>query len=187
MRRVTWAGTRSAKRPVERQIPARADASSPANFSWSMKVRSPGPARSSGAIPVMRRSSFAPACGSAPVRAAISPALSPCGRLKKAGSVIPSLPCPGRSEFRASAEPDGLYLIAARSAGRESITVFLEKSARVVEPQRSERRVPQNAGPDRGADMHAVVRRRDALAQEQLLQLHLVWALIIPQRPGVGK
>src|SRR5262245_22887614 len=57
----------------------------------------------------------------------------------------------------------------------------------IVEPQRPERRIPQDAGADRGTDMHVVVGRRDGLAGEQRLQLDLARPLIIPQRAGVGE
>src|SRR5262245_62375751 len=139
---------RAARRGWARQTPARVAASAPASRALSMKVRSVGPARSSGAILVMCRASIAPACGSAPTRAAMSPAVIPGGRLKNSGSVMPrSIAAEGASaypcgacrrrglELRAAAETDGLQLVALVAAGqRDRVAVFLQESLGVIEP-----------------------------------------------------
>src|SRR5262245_22525157 len=78
-------------------------------------------------------------------------------------------------ELRTAAETDRLELVARLAAGDErGHAVLLQERVRIVEAQRSERRVPQDAGANRGANVHVVVRRRDRLAGEQSLQLELV-------------
>jgi hypothetical protein len=91
------------------------------------------------------------------------------------------------SELRPAAEADGLQLVALRAAGDVGVAILLHERVRVVEPQRTEWRVPQDAGTDRGANLHVVARRRNRLALEQLLQLRLGRSLIVPHRPCVGE
>src|ERR1700704_2580952 len=139
-------------RGVVRQAPATVAAACSTYFGLSRKESSPGAARSSGAIPLMRRSRSAPSRGSPATREAISRSVSPPLRLKKKGAVMP--PCPWRrratrSECRPAAKPEELL----------PIVLLFQERYREVEPDRSERRRPQQAGADRGTHVHGVVER----------------------------
>src|SRR5262249_22953161 len=203
---VTWGGTRSAKRGCASRMPARVAASWGTSLVLSMKARSRGPARSTGATLSMRRSRAAPARGSAPMRTAVSPPVTPAGRLKKWGSVTlgrsggtrdPAIMPPPRglstrppsgSELGAAAEADRLCLVAGRTADHQrELAILLGDGLGVIEPQRPEGRIPHGAGADRCPDLHAVLGRRGGLAGEQRLQLGLAGTLVIPQRADVGE
>src|SRR5581483_7784371 len=142
---ISPSGACFSKRGVIRQAPARVNASWSAYFALSRKMRSLGPARSSAATLEMRRSSEAPAAGSAPVRVAISPMVRSLTGSKNWGPAIPPIPVftPGaRSEFRPAPEGELLgYVVAG-----------LPQSARVIEPQGPERGLPDQASPDRCAN-----------------------------------
>src|SRR5262245_28029881 len=147
-RTLTRAGSAPANRAVVRQIPAAVVAASATYFGLSRNERSLGQARSSGAIPLMRRSRSAPSRASPPTRAAISRSESPLLRLKKKGALMP--PCPWRwrvtrSECRPAAKPEELL----------PIVFLLQERYREVEADRSERRRPEQASADRGTHVHS--------------------------------
>src|SRR5690349_2456520 len=74
--RLTAIGAWASKRLLVRTAPALVVASAFANFAVSTNVRSPGPARSIGAILVIRCDSAVPSRGTAPVNDAISARVS---------------------------------------------------------------------------------------------------------------
>src|SRR6267142_3143698 len=172
-------------RCVVRQAPATVVAACCTYFGLSRKESSFGAARSSGAIPLMRRSRSASSRGSPPTNVATSRSESPPLRLKKKGALMP--PCPWRwratrSECRPAAKPEELLPI---------VGLFQERN-REVEPDRSERRRPQEAGADRSTHVHCVVertirvRRRTERPLDSLPCCREVErALVIPDRAGV--
>src|SRR5262245_12200236 len=100
----------------------------------------------------MRRSRSVPWRGSPPTRDTISRSESPPPRLKKKGAFMP--PCPwrwsaARSECGPATEPEVLL----------PIVLLFQERYREVEPDRPERRGPQDAGADRRTHMHGVVER----------------------------
>src|SRR5256885_6529976 len=128
MSTLTRAGKTSLNRCVVKQAPATVVAASCAYLGLSRKESSLGAARSSGAIPLMRRLRSAPARGSPPpTREAISVSESPPPRLKKKGALMP--PCPWRwratrSECCPAAKPEELLPIVG----------FFQERNREVEP-----------------------------------------------------
>src|SRR6185369_3594672 len=145
-------GSAPANRGVVKQMPAAVVAASSTYFGLSRNERSSGPARSSGAIPLMRRSRSAPSRASPLTRDAISRSESPPLRLKKKGALMP--PCPWRwratrSECRPAAKPEELL----------PIVLLFQERYREVEADRSEWRRPQDTGADRRTHVHGVVER----------------------------
>src|SRR5262245_6029684 len=100
----------------------------------------------------MRRSRSVPWRGSPPTRDTISRSESPPPRLKKKGAFMP--PCPwrwsaARSECGPATEPEVLL----------PIVLLFQERYREVEPDRPERRRPQDTRADRRTDVHGVVAR----------------------------
>src|SRR5262245_6865093 len=182
---LTRSGSTSLKRCVVRHAPATVMVACSAYFGLSRKTRSPGPARSSGAIARIRRSRPAPARGSPPTSVAISRSESPAPRLKKNGALMP--PCPWRSsatrsECRPAAKPEELLPI---------VRLFHERH-REVEADRSEWRRPQDPGADRCTHVHRVVERAIRVARRTDRPLDELsgrwkgkWAFVIPYRARV--
>src|SRR3954447_4190670 len=128
-------------RGVVRQTPATVPAACCTYFGLSRKQSSFAAARSSGPIPLMRRSRSAPSRGSPATREAISRSESPPFRLKKKGALMP--PCPWRwratrSERCPAAKPEELL----------PIVLLFQERYREVEADRPERRGPQDARAD---------------------------------------
>src|SRR5262249_21201872 len=98
----------------------------------------------------MRRSRSAPGRGLAPMRAAISRTLRPRPRLKKKGSVMPVPPA-------ASAGGAHKFLPAAETELLNAVVRLLRERECIVEPQRPERRFPNEADPDRTTNVHPIV------------------------------
>src|SRR5580704_11347884 len=145
------------KRCAIKQAPARVFGNTSTYLALSRNVRSAGPARSSGAMPVMSRWSGAPGEGLAPVMVAICSTVSPDALGWKRGSLMPPVPWPdasGGSELGPTAEAENLRLVVR----------FFGDGICEIKPQRPERRIPNQANTHRRAD-HAVVRQRDAFAR----------------------
>src|SRR6266536_4302902 len=128
-------------------MPARVDASWCPSRGLSRNARSAGPARSSGATSLTRRSSGAPSRGEAPVSSAMSRNVRPDGRRKNSGSLMrPAGRARPALEFRPAAEAERLGAVVA----------FLGQGEGVIDPERAERRIPDQAYADGGARLERV-------------------------------
>src|SRR5260370_24974793 len=145
------AGARGAYRSVVKLARAAVLDSCGAYFALSRNARSLGPAWSSAAMPVMRRSRSTPGLGLAPARPAISRTLSPFPRVKKKGSFMPvPMAAPqARSEFRTAAEAELL----------DPVVGFLREPEGITQAQRPERGFPNQTHTDRAAHVHCIVDR----------------------------
>src|SRR5262245_21938201 len=79
---------------------------------------------------------------------------------------------PTRSEPGSAAEPELLH----------PIVVLLHERESVVEPQRSERRIPDQAHTNGGPDRLGI-KRTDGLARHVPAR----WPLVVPKRTGIGE
>src|SRR5262245_8190506 len=137
----------------------------------------------------MRRSRSVPWRGSPPTRDTISRSESPPPRLKKKGAFMP--PCPwrwsaARSECGPATEPEVLL----------PIVLLFQERHREVEPDRPERRRPQDARADRRTHMHGIVewtlRQGRVLGADRTLdelsgRREIERPLVVPDRARVGE
>src|SRR5258708_29423306 len=136
-----------------KQAPAPVERNASRKFLFSRKVRSKGPAKSSGLTPAIMRPRSAPFATSAPVKAAISPSASGVSARENTASLMylstpRARPSPKRhsSEIRPAAEAEELGLVVR----------LLGERLREIEADRAERRGPDQAHASRGADRTGV-------------------------------
>src|SRR5215207_5959491 len=156
----------------------------------------------------------APSGSGAPASSANSRSGSEGPRGKKTGSTIRprmrrrAIPAPRRSqkrlEARAAGEAERLQLVLADATLRDRVegAFVLAQGEGVVEPDRAERRLPQDAGTHRRADNPLVVHTHalgldkyaadanaihDAVDNAVAVQVEGTGALVAKQRSGVGK
>src|SRR6185312_9796463 len=181
------AGSPAASAFVVRQAPARLTRAASAKVRLSRNPRSAGDARSSAAMPLIRREANAVDGASAPACSAISASVRPRDCRRKTGSLIAhQRPCRqprSGSEPGAAAEPEDLRLVEHLIAADPGLAVLGDRIGE-VEAQWSERRIPEQADARGGADIAELVE-----ADLHGLTRHVPRrrSLVAPQRSGIDE